>query len=278
MTVTEAGFEDAKRERRTIQSVGRALDILEALSVAHGEMKLNEIAKAVGLNISTCHHLLATLAARGYVDHSPRERTYCLGNKILELSHARSRQLDLVHAAMPELRRLNADTRESVHLAVMQGANLTTLTKLDSPQPVRVGTDATGKTNAAHATATGKAILAWLPEPEIARVIAEKGFTRFTDKTIASLSDLIEELRLVRRKGYALDMEEFQPEVVCVGCAIRDHTGAVIGAISCSMPAMRASDDHMKLVTDRVIDCANGLSTKLGGTAGKETADKASAA
>ena len=270
MLTKEAGIDNGQpfgqviKAGRTIQSVDRALDILEVLSASGTELPLGEIAARSGLNSSTCHHLLSTLAARGYVGQNPRGRSYFLGTKILELSSSRVRQFNLIEVAMPELRRLNQLTRESVHLAVMQGHELTTLAKLESTHPIRVATDSAGKANAAHATATGKAILAWLPEMEIARVIAEKGLTSFTDKTITNIADLMENLRLVRRNGYSIDSEEFQPGVICIGSAIRDHLGAVIGSIGCSMPEMRASDDLLDKTKQAVRECAKMLSELLG--------------
>ena len=252
------------RGSRTIQSVERALDILDILAKAADELPLHEIALRAGLNPSTCHHLLATLVQRGYVGQVGRSRSYFLGARITELSESRIRQFNLVNLAMPELRRLNQETLESVHLAVLQGHALMTLAKLDSRLPIRVGSDDTGKADAAHATATGKAILAWLPEPEIARVIAHTGLQRFTDKTICSIAELMEALRLVRRYGYAVDNEEFQPGVVCIGAAVRDHAGAVIGALSCSMPRMRAEGEHEAAVIAAVKSCSTAISERFG--------------
>ena len=148
----------------------------------------------------------------------------------------------------------------------MQGYDLTTLAKLDSTRPIRVGTDMSGKADAAHATATGKAILAWLPETEIARVIAEKGLSGFTDKTMTGMADLLEDLRHVRRNGFSTDKEEFQPGVTCVGSAIRDHSGAVIGSISCSMPTLRAEGDHLETVIRAVQQSTTAVSQLLGGS------------
>ncbi|MEO1199481.1 MAG: IclR family transcriptional regulator [Pseudomonadota bacterium] len=253
-----------ERGPRRIQSVSRALDVLEVLAQAGSELSLSEISARTGLNISTCHHILATLADRGYVGQQPRDRSYYLGNRILELSSSRIRQFNILDMALPELRRLNQITRESVHLAVMQGLDLTTLAQLDSLEAIRVGPSTRGKTNAAHATATGKAILAWLPETEVARVIAEKGLNRFTDHTMTSIADLVEDLRHVRRKGFSFDNEEFEPGVVCVGAAIRDHAGAVIGSLSCSTPKLRADKHHLDRITKAVQDTATSLSGKLG--------------
>ncbi len=249
---------------RTIQSVERALDILEILADADGELPLNELAAGAQLNASTCHHLLATLVKRGYAGQTSRTRSYFLGPRITDLSDSRLKQFNLSEIAMPELRRLNDTTLESVHLAVLQGTSLVTFAKLDSKLPIRVGSDDGMKADASHATATGKAILAWLPEPEIARVIAQGGLKRYTDKTISTISELMEDLRLVRRNGYSLDNEEFQAGVVCVGAAIRDHAGAVVGSVSGSMPRMRADGDHMAKVTRCVQDCAARISSRFG--------------
>lgn len=254
-----------RRGSRTIRSVDRALDVLEALAGADRPLHLNQVAMRAGLNVSTCHHMLATLEQRGYVDREKHDRTYFLGSKVFELSSSRVRQISVIEEAMPELRRLNEVTRESVHLAVMQGTRLATIAKLDSNQAIRVGTDGMRKDGAAHATATGKAILAWLPENEIAAVIADHGLPTFTQKTLVTIGDLLEDLRHVRRNGYAVDDEEFQPGVKCVGAAIRDHTGAVIASISCSMPVVRATDEQFDFVKSAVLESAKSLSSKLGG-------------
>ncbi len=260
---------------RTIQSIERALDLLEILATGDSELALHEIAARARLNISTCHHLLATLVKRGYVGRNRRTRSYFLGARITELSNSRLKQFNLTDIAMPELRQLNETTRESVHLAVMQGHALVTLAKLESRLPIGVGSDEPGKTNAAHATATGKAILAWLPEAEIARVIASHGLTRFTENTIGTIAGLMEDLRLTRRNGYAVDSEEFQPGVVCFGAAIRDHAGAVIGSVSCSMPQMRAKGKERDKAKAAVKLCAAAISERLGGV---KTAPKPSKA
>jgi len=178
----------ASRPARSVQSVDRAIDILEVLSASGREMQLGEIAEAVGINVSTCHHLINTFVARGFVGRNPYNRSYFLGHRIVELSNARVQQFNLVERSAPELRRLNDATRETVHLAAMQGIELVTLIKIDSPHAVRVGTDSMGKANAMHATATGKAVLAWLPEQEIDRIVELSGLTDFTPRSCTSPS------------------------------------------------------------------------------------------
>jgi IclR family acetate operon transcriptional repressor len=247
-----------------IKSVARALDILETLSAASGNMPLSKLSAATGLNNSTCHHLISTLAARGYVTQNSETRSYGLGNKVFDLSEARARQFDLLDIAMPAVRNLNRRTGEAVHLALIQARELVTVAKLDSLHAVKVDSGFAGKSNATHATASGKAILAWLPEAEQKAILDTKGMTVFTEHTITDVDKLKEELALVRRHGFASDVEEFQPGVMCVGAAIRNHTGGVIASISASMPAMRASDEAHATVIKEVKETAAMLSEELG--------------
>jgi IclR family acetate operon transcriptional repressor len=128
---------------------------------------------------------------------------------------------------------------------------------------VRVDTGKVGKLESPHATSVGKAIFAWLPEDELPRILAG-GMKRFTDHTITELPALIESLRSVRRNGYAIDREEYLPGVICVGAAIRDQAGTVIGAISASTPAMRATEEHIGLMRDEIVAATRALSAQFG--------------
>jgi IclR family acetate operon transcriptional repressor len=253
-------------EQHSIQSVDRAITLLEAIAEAGGETTLTELSRRTRLNISTCHHLLSTLVQRGYVAKVPVRRSYALGARILYLSNACLTQVDLPARAASFIERINEKTGETVHLTVLQGDAMMKVAKRESRHPVRVDTGTLGKSDAAHATASGKAMLAWLPEGEIKRVLAH-GMTRYTANTITEWPALIEELRHVRRNGYSMDREEYQPGVICVGAAIRDHNGAVVGAISASTPAMRASDEHLALVREQVTGAVRALSAELGAQA-----------
>jgi IclR family acetate operon transcriptional repressor len=255
-----------RSERHSIQSVDRAISLLEAIAEAGGESTLTELSRRTRLNISTCHHLLSTLVARGYVAKVPVRRSYALGARILYLSNACLRQVDLPVRANAFIEQINAATGETVHLAVLQGDSMVKVAKRESRHPVRVDTGALGKSDAPHATASGKAMLAWLPEDDMRRVLSN-GLPRFTPKTITEWPALIEALRHVRRNGYAMDDEEYQPGVICVGAPIRDHNGAVVGAISASTPAMRANDDHLSLIREQVVTAVRALSAELGGHA-----------
>ncbi len=250
--------------RGSIQSVDRALSLLEALAEAGGEASLTDLSRRTHLNVSTCHHLLSTLVNWGYVAKVPGRRSYALGARVLYLGHACLRQVDLPRRAQSYIDRINQVTGESVHLAVLQADNIVTLVKREARHAVRVDSGMLGRSDAPHATATGKAMIAWLPEDQIRRMLPADGLKRFTEKTILDFDTLIEELRHVRRNGFATDSEEFQPGVVCIGAAIRDHAGAVVGAISASAPAMRATEAHLALMQQEVMGATSALSAELG--------------
>jgi IclR family acetate operon transcriptional repressor len=252
----------AKSDRHSIQSVDRALFLLETIAEAGGEATLTDLATRTGLNISTCHHLLATLIKRGFAAKVQGRRLYALGARILYLGHA-CLQVDLPRRAHPYLEAVNKATGETVHLAGLQGDTVVTLAVREAHHAVRVDAGRMGKLEAPHATAVGKAMLAWLPEDEMRRILGND-MKRFTDNTITDFSDFVEALRVVRRNGYALDREEFLPGVICVGAAIRDQAGTVIGAISASTPSMRATEDHIAMIRDEICAATRALSAEFG--------------
>jgi IclR family acetate operon transcriptional repressor len=198
-------------ERNSIQSVDRALLLLETIADMGGEATLTELANRTALNISTCHHLLATLIQRNFVAKVPGKRLYALGGRILYIGHA-CLQVDLPRRAQPHLENINRVTGETVHLAAQQGDVFSIISVRDARHAVRVETGKLGKMPAPHAQSLGKAMLAWLPEDEIRRVLG-KTLARYTDNTIVDVGALIEALRVVRRTGYALDREEYLPGV-----------------------------------------------------------------
>ena len=253
---------NAKGDRHNIQSVDRALYLLETIAEAGGEATLTDLATRTGLNISTCHHLLATLIQRGFAAKVPGRRLYALGPRILYLGHT-CLQVDLPRRAQRYLEAINRVTGETVHLAALQGDAVITLAVREALHAVRVDTGKIGKLEAPHATSIGKAILAWLPEDEMRRILAH-GMKRFTHNTITEFPALVESLRVVRRNGYAVDREEFLPGVICVGAAIRDQAGTVIGAISASTPTMRASEEHVASMRDEIIAATRALSAEFG--------------
>ncbi len=265
----------ANATRHSIQSVDRALLLLETIADMGGEATLTELATRTRLNISTCHHLLATLIKRNFVAKVPGKRLYALGGRILYIGHA-CLQVDLPRRAQPHLENINLSTGETVHLAGLQGDVISVLSVREARHAVRVETGKLGKIAAPHAQSMGKAILAWLPEEEIRRVVG-KEMKKYTDNTITDFAKYLEALRHVRRSGHSFDDEEYLPGVVCIGAAIRDQAGTVIGGISASMPTMRASKEHLALVRDEVMAATRALSIEFGHPAAQSGTDRQAA-
>jgi IclR family acetate operon transcriptional repressor len=260
----DANGAGSTRRRDSVQSVDRALALVDALARSAGSLQLTELAQQTQLNVSTGHHLLATLVKWGYVARTPGRR-YALGARGLHLAQAFLKQVDLPRRAQPHVDRISQETGETVQLAVLQGDAVVTLLKREGRHAVRVDSGAVGSGEAAHATALGKSMLAWLPEHELRRILETRGMARFTPSTITDVDALIGELRLVRRNGHAMDREEYQPGVTCVGAAIRDHLGAVVGAISTSAPTVRASQDgHLARMRESVMAAVHTLSAEFG--------------
>jgi IclR family acetate operon transcriptional repressor len=252
---------------RQIQSVVRALDILEVLAKESDGLALSALSGRVGLNSSTCHHLISTLVARGYVLHLGRSRGYALGSKVHELVDLALGESDPGELLKDDLRLLGSQIGHGVQLAVLAETSL--LTKLRFPAPDRdaeaLEPDELIKLRALHATATGKAIMAWLPEIELVRVISANGLTRYTGKTLTTLSGLIENLRLVRRYGYSIDDEELKDGVVCIGAALRDSGGAIVGSISMTATSDKMTNEYRVEIAKKMVSAALEFSTRLRG-------------
>ncbi|MGB7261352.1 MAG: IclR family transcriptional regulator [Albidovulum sp.] len=248
---------------RTIQSVDRALSLLEAVASKRDGMTVSEVSARVGLNISTCHHLITTLVQRGYLSHLGRTRGYALGPRLSELVDLSNSEATPEVVLENDLRALGEKLGHGVQLAFLSGTSLMTKLSFSDPEGIVEEPSEVEKMTALHATATGKAILAWIPDTELARVISANGLTRYTPRTITSLSGLVDELRLVRRLKFAMDDEEFHEGIVCIGAAIREGAGAVLGSISVTVASERATEDYRKHLIKEMIGAANSFSHKL---------------
>jgi IclR family acetate operon transcriptional repressor len=248
---------------KSIQSVDRALSILEALSLSNTPLMLNELAKLVGINLSTCHHLVMTLVKRGYVVYAGRSSGYSLSSGLEAISQRSARDFNLVKFVRPKLLELNADLREATQMCVLRGSALVQQIVLASHIKPQLDLRENTKPHTVHALAAGKAILAWLPEAQLARVVADNGLASFTDKTITTLAALIDELRLVRRAGFAMDDGEFRTDMVGYGAVVRDMSGAIVCSIAVTIPVSRASDVYRTHVAHAVVGCARELSGRM---------------
>ncbi len=228
-----------KRARRSVQSVDRALDLLEALSAADGETSITALAAQTGLHVSTVHRLLSTLLRRGYVRQNLETSRYYAGAKLATLAEGRSRFGEMRQRARPILRSITETTRETTNLVVMDDLAAVYIDTIPSPQVVRLFT-AIGNRVPLHATGAGKALLASLPQAKRDALLDRLDLRQYTPRTLIDGPSLRRALDETRERGFAIDDEEYDDGVRCVAIPVGGMNDAV-AAISVSAPASRLS-------------------------------------
>lgn len=226
-----------KVARRSVQSVDRALDLLEALAASEGEVSITSLAHRTSLHVSTVHRLLTTLLRRGYVRQNPETSRYFTGAKLATLSDSRSHFNELRLRARPMLRSLTEQTRETSNLVVLDDALAVYIETVPSPQVVRMFTQL-GNRVPLHATGAGKMLLAWLSADRREALIDRLELRAYTARTITERASLRRALEEIRERGYAVDDEEYDEGVRCVALPV-GPLGSPLGAISVSAPASR---------------------------------------
>lgn len=246
-----------------VQVLDRACDILECIAANGPELGVSEITLDLGLSKSTVHRLLSALEHREYVRRVPATSRYRLGLKLLELGKKVGEADGLVANAGAYLAQLVEETGETAHLGVLRGGEVVSLCAVESPQNLR--TPATvGRRTAAHSSSLGKCMLADLNADELQLALGHLDMKPFTSSTIVTEQGLIKELEKVRRLGFAVDDEEFERGLKCVGAPVRDESGRVKAALSIAGPASRLGRDVMKDRASAVMRIAGELSAVLG--------------
>ncbi|MEU8661724.1 IclR family transcriptional regulator, partial [Actinoplanes philippinensis] len=223
---------------RVVPAVIRALDILE-LFLDRPELSAREVIERLDLPRTTVHELLVTLVERAYLVVVPGQPVrYRLGMPLFQLGSAFAGRLDLVREAQSVARDVAAACDEAVHVAVLDGASVVYLVKVDSTHPVRM-VSGVGLRLPAHCTAVGKVLLADLDRASLDTVLAKGPLAGMTPASITDPDRLRAELDEVRAGGLAVDMGESDTAMRCVAAAVRDHSGAAVAAMSVSAPIIR---------------------------------------
>jgi DNA-binding IclR family transcriptional regulator len=253
----------AGHEANLTQSVLKALDILECLASAERPLSAQEVAQRCSLSRPTAYRHLITLLTRDYVARCEDSRYYQIGPKVLNLSKSFLERLDLPDLAKADMRELSRVSRETVHLAVLDGTEMLYVGKVDGSQSVRMHC-VIGTRNPVYCTSLGKAVLAFLPGEERTALLDQITLTARTPHTITDRAVLEKHLELVRAQGFAIDDMEIEEGIRCVGAPIFDHTGRVIAAISVSGPVYRLSEPWLQELSELVLGASEAISGKLG--------------
>lgn len=264
-----AALREAPRPARMplVATLVNGLEILEGLAAAEEEgrayVSASEQAEMLGLHKSTVLRLLSTLEHKGYVERDPETKGYRLRWKLFQLGSAVLTRNDLVREARPILEELARATGEVVHLSVLDDDEVVYVDKVEPPSTIRMYSRV-GRRSPAHCTGVGKALIAFLPDAELNRLLEERGLRRYTRGTITDPEVLRRELARVRQTGVAYDEEEHEEGICCVAAPVRDHRGAVVASISVAGPAFRLGRERRQELAKVVRGASERISARLG--------------
>ena len=245
-----------------VQSVFRAIQILTLLGSKPG-LSVTEVSEHLKLPKSSTHDLLSTLEAEHLLEREKDLNRYHLGIRLFELGNLALGDFEIRRIASPFIRRLNDLLDETVHLTILEDDEVLYVDCLESTKRLRTYS-VIGVRAPLHSTAVGKAILAVLPEPEIDRIIREKGLERSTVRTIVDPVELKKALKAAAKRGYSIDDSEHEEGVRCVGAPLMNATGNVVGSISASGPEQRMKKEDLPGIGKTVADTALEISRRLG--------------
>ncbi|GAA4994432.1 IclR family transcriptional regulator [Yinghuangia aomiensis] len=248
---------------RLVPAVTRAFDILERFLDHDGPLSAPEIVRQTGLPRTTVHELLATLVARRYL---VQESTggYRLGVRLYQLGSRYADQLDLASEGQQAARRVAEACGETVHVAVLEGADVIYIAKVDSTHAVRM-VSAAGRRLPAHCTAVGKMLLAALPDEELRALVPEDApLAALTPQSITEPAALYAALDDIRAEDRAFEDRESNLDVSCVAAPVRDETGKAVAALSISVPTIRWNDERRTELVRLATEGAAELSARLG--------------
>lgn len=245
-----------------VRTVGRAIEILQ-LIMERGPLGVSEISRSLRVPKSSAHNILETLVAGHLLEKEAERNLYHLGSKLIELGNRAQQNLAVQRIARPYLRALNEELDDTVHLTILDHDEVLYIDCIESRKPLRMHS-VIGVRAPLYCTAVGKAIMAHLGPQEVERIVKTQGLAAFTSSTITTRKALDEELEKTRRRGYAVDNMEHEDLLRCVGAAFRDHTGAVVGAISVSGPSQRITVRSVAQIAPKVMAAAASISAGLG--------------
>ncbi|MDI6726101.1 MAG: IclR family transcriptional regulator [Smithellaceae bacterium] len=255
-----------------VQTIERVSSMLDILGQNPQGVSIRSLSEKVRLPKGTIHRLLSSLAYFGYVRQDAKTRDYYLGFKLVELGNLLLNQLDLRKEAEPFLRELAENTRETVHLVVLDRQEIVYIHKVEADRQkggLRMASRI-GLRNPAHSCAVGKVLLADFPEAALNNFIENYRFFKRTENTITDPALFKEHLRQVKKQGFAIDEEENEKGIRCVAAPVYNETGNAVAAVSISGPAFQVTKKLIQeTLKKELIGAAQNISQRLGHLEGR---------
>lgn len=247
-------------DKEGLQSLGRAIRILELLAVAPGGAGLSELMHSSGMSKAGVLRILRTWQANDYVTKSDNAR-YRIGWKLFVMARGRSEAQDLRDTARPFLEKLSEASNETSHLALFVQEEVVYIDKIEGRQRVRVTTEI-GRRAPLYAVASGKAILAYQDKAFVKKIM--RSARRFTDQTIVTIPRIFADIEGTRRRGYSIAKGEMTDAVGSVGAPVFRSNGSVEAAVSIAFPLAGISDERIATLGALVSEAAKHISEELG--------------
>jgi DNA-binding IclR family transcriptional regulator len=247
-----------------VRALERALDLLDAFSLAAPELTITKLAERVGLPKSTVVRLVSVLADRGYLERVPDAESYRIGVRAFEIGGIYIQTTSLDAEARPILARLAEETAQSANLGILDRGELVHLAIVAPDRPVRYWATV-GKREAPHYTGLGKVLLAALSDEQLAAHLEQHELSRRTPSSITDPEALRAELARIRRQEYALDDEESNLGIRCIAAPVLDRAGQTVAAVSISGLKAELTGEMMERAVAAVVQAGHDISRRLGG-------------
>ena len=253
----------ANSKKYKVHSLERGLDLIEILADGSPEKSLSELSKKAEFNPSTAHRILDALKSRGYVRQNPETSNYSLTYKMFEIAHRIGWARTLKDLALPVVRELAVTSRQSAFLIIVESDEALCLERIDGNPFIRVAALEKGGRMPLHMGAGPRALLANMPDPEVDRIIRIKGLPAWTAHTITNPFQLKDDLKVIRKQGYAVSTEDVTDGVGALGCPLRNTAGEVIAAISICGVAGDFTEDKLPRLLTFVTNAVQEISSLL---------------
>ena len=251
-----------------VQSVERAIDILDCLAEYPKGCGIGELSKNLGLSKSTIHRIITTLKYKKYVTQNKDNDKYQLDIKVLTLSSSVTNSMDLIHIARPYIHEFANKVDEVIHLCIPDESfsNIIYVDKVSSENTSRTITmsSSIGKKAPIYCTASGKLLLSQYSDDKIRQLLKDTEFVEYTENTITDINVFIEEIHAIRKNLYAIDNIEYDAGVICIAVPIFDRTNRIIAAISLSSVTLFNSLDSLLKYKKELMNIAKTISKVMG--------------
>jgi DNA-binding IclR family transcriptional regulator len=252
-----------KNEGVMIQSVLRATKILECFTGNNSELGISEISEYMDLSKSTIYGLVNTLKATGYLEQDLKTKKYRLGIKLFELGNIVHSRIDLRAEAKAFCMELSGKYDITVHLATFNEGDVIYIDKIVN-YDMQIASSQVGRRAPMYCTGVGKAILAYVDVAYLNKYIFCKELKKITKNTISTHERLIDELQVIRSRGYAVDDEEIEIGLRCVAAPIFNNKAYPIAAVSASASYRKMNDNMIENISKDVKMCAQKISERMG--------------